>query len=128
MPHITDYEAVVAVMASYFDGLHHSDTSMLKQVFHREAHYACASDGSLLHLTMGDYFAIVDKRPSPASRGDARSDRIVAIEFGGPTMAFVKAECAIAPKTFIDFLTLLKLDGRWQIMSKVFHYELKGAR
>jgi len=128
MPHITDYEAVVAVMASYFDGLHHSDTSRLRQVFHREAHYACASDGSLLHLTMDDYFAVVDKRPSPASRGEARSDRIVAIEFGGPAMAFVKAECAIAPKAFIDFLTLLKLDGRWQIISKVFHYEIKGAR
>ncbi|MES2942024.1 MAG: nuclear transport factor 2 family protein, partial [Pseudomonadota bacterium] len=29
----------------------------------------------------------------------------------------------IAPKFFSDFLTLIKLDGRWQIITKVFHYE-----
>lgn len=38
--------------------------------------------------------------------------------------AFAKVECSIPPKFFTDFLVLLKLDGRWQIVSKVFHYEV----
>lgn len=119
-----DFAAVSAVLEDYFAGLHHSDTARLKRAFHPEAHYFCATTGSLLHLVMEQYFPIVDNRPSPASQGHAPKDRILAIEFAGPATAFVKAECAIPPKFFIDFLTLIKLDGRWQIISKVFHYDI----
>lgn len=122
MSHGADFAAVSAVLAEYFDGLHHSDTARLRRVFHSEAHYFCATDGTLLHLDMGQYFPVVDARPSPASQGHARTDRILAIEFAGPVTALAKVECSIPPKHFIDLLTLVKLEGRWQIVSKVFHY------
>ncbi|NRF68179.1 nuclear transport factor 2 family protein [Aquincola sp. S2] len=123
----TEFDAVAAVIQLYFDGLHHSDTARLRRVFHPLARYYCATDGTLLHLSMDEYFPVVDQRPSPASRGLVRSDRLLAIEFAGPVTAFVKAECSIAPKDFIDLLTLVKLDGRWQIVAKVFHYTLDAA-
>ncbi|HSV50748.1 MAG TPA: nuclear transport factor 2 family protein [Burkholderiaceae bacterium] len=122
------FDEVIAVVQEYFEGLHHSDTKILARVFHPEAKYFCATDGSLLQLTMEQYFPVVDKRPSPASKGEPRSDRIVGIEFAGPVTAFVRAECTIAPKDFTDFLTLVRLDGRWQIVAKVFHYELRPSR
>lgn len=117
---------VVAVLQRYFDGLHHSDTARLRQVFHPQAQYCCATDGALLQLDMARYFAIVDQRP-PASQGAPRTDRILAIEFAGPVTAFARVECSIPPKHFTDFLTLVKLDERWQIVSKVFHYTLAAA-
>jgi hypothetical protein len=120
------FDEVVQVLGEYFDGLHHSDTARLRRVFHPQAHYFCATDGTLLHLDMETYFPIVDKRPSPASQGHARADRILSIEFAGPVTAFARLECAIPPKSFIDLLTLVKLEGRWQIVSKVFHYELQA--
>ena len=122
--HDAAFTDVARVLANYFDGLHHSDTAILRRVFHPAAQYACATDGCLLQLRMDEYFPIVDQRPSPASRGEARSDRIVSIEFAGPVTAFAHVECSIAPKAFSDFLTLVKLDGRWQIIAKVFHYEI----
>ena len=76
---------------------------------------------------MDDYFPIVDQRASPASRGEARTDRILAIEFAGPVTALARVACSIQPKHFIDLLTLVKLDGRWQVIAKVFHYELEAA-
>lgn len=118
---------IAAVLATYFDGLHHSDTQRLRAVFHPKAIYACATDGSLLHLTMDEYFPVVDKRPSPASRNEPRRDRIVSIAFAGPVTAIARVECAIGPKFFTDLLTLVQLDGRWQIISKVFHYDLQDA-
>jgi hypothetical protein len=33
----------------------------------------------------------------------------------------------IRPKHFTDLLTLVHVDGRWQIISKVFHYELEAG-
>ncbi len=124
----SEFEAVAAVLQDYFDGLHHSDTQRLRRVFHPRALYACATDGTLLALGMDEYVPIVDKRPSPASRGEARSDRILAIEFAGPLTALARVECAILPKRFTDLLTLVKLDGRWQIIAKVFHYELQSVQ
>jgi hypothetical protein len=66
---------------------------------------------------------VVEKRPSPASRNELRRDAIVSIQFAGPVTAFVHANCAIGPRYFTDFLTLVQVDGRWQIIAKVFHYE-----
>ena len=122
-----EFGAVAAVLQDYFDGLHHSDTQRLRRVFHPRALYACATDGTLLALGMDDYFPIVDQRASPASRGEARTDRILAIEFAGPVTALARVACSIQPKHFIDLLTLVKLDGRWQVIAKVFHYELEAA-
>jgi hypothetical protein len=118
------FSEVTAVLDDYFEGLYRSDSEILMRVFHPSALYACATNGTLLTLRMDEYFPIVDKRPSPASRGDPRFDRIVAIEFAGPVTALARVECSILPKRFIDLLTLIHVDGRWQVISKVFHYKL----
>lgn len=122
-----DFAGVVAALQTYFDGLHHSDTRRLAQVFHPEARYCSATSGELLHLGMERYFSVVDQRPSPASRGQPRTDRILSMGFAGPVTAFASVECSIAPRHFTDFLTLVRLDGRWQIVSKVFHFEEEKA-
>lgn len=121
-----DFEAVSAVLQTYFDGLHHSDTQRLRQVLHPRAIYASASGETPLLLSMAEYFPIVDPRPSPASLGQPRRDRILAIEFVGPVTALARVECVIAPKAFVDLLSLIYVEGRWQIIAKVFHYELMG--
>lgn len=123
MNHGTQFAELAEVLAGYFDGLHHSDTQRLARVFHPQAHYFSATTGTLLHLDMHEYFPVVDRRPSPASQGHERTDRVLSIEFAGPVTAFARVECAIPPRYFIDLLTLVKLEGRWQIVSKVFHYE-----
>jgi putative lumazine-binding protein len=118
------FNEVTDVLASYFDGLYYSDASLLERAFHPKAHYACATEGALAYHTMETYLPIVAARPSPASRGEARTDEVVAITFAGPVTAFVQARCAIGPKNFTDFLTLIQLDGQWRIISKVFHFDL----
>jgi hypothetical protein len=125
---MTAYAAITDAMMLYFDGLYHSDTVRLAEVFHPKAQYVCATEGALTHLTMDQYFPVVDQRPSPASRNETRRDRIVSIEFAGPVTAFVRAECAIGPKFFTDLLTFVLVDGRWQIIAKVFHYDLEEPR
>lgn len=118
-----DFAGVAGVLGLYFDGLYHSDTKRLAQVFHPQAHYVSVTEGTLLYRDMAAYFPVVDARPSPASRGEVRRDEIVSIDFAGPATARAVVRCAIGTRHFTDFLTLIRLDGRWQVMSKVFHYE-----
>lgn len=118
------YAELVAAMRVYFDGLYHSDTERLRSVFHPDAIYACATSGDLIRLAMPDYLAMVAAREAPAARREARTDNIDSIAFAGPVNALVTATCSIGPKHFTDLLSFVKLDGRWQILAKVFHYDL----
>jgi len=120
----TKKESVSKALAIYFDGLYYSDTTQLSKIFHTKAHYVCVSDGTLQYLAMDEYFPIVAARKSPHENGEARRDKILSIKFAGPSTAFAHVECAIGHKFFNDFLTLIHLDNRWQIISKVFHYDL----
>jgi hypothetical protein len=117
--------AINELLTVYFDGLHHSDTARLRRVFHPRAIYVCATEGGPLHLHMDEYFALVDQRPSPASRGEARTDRVLGIELAGPVTALARVQCSIGRKDFTDFLSLIQIEGRWQIISKVFHFDLR---
>lgn len=121
--HLSPYASVVDVLQDYFDGLHHSDTQRLRRVFHPRALYATASQGKPLILDMDGYFPIVDARPSPASLAQERTDRILSIEFAGPHAALAKLQCSIHPKHFVDLLSLIHVEGRWQVIAKVFHWE-----
>ena len=115
-----------ALLQDYFDGLYASDASRLGRVFHPSAMYACASSGTLQLLDMAAYLPMVAQHPSPASRGQVRADEIVSLEMAGPVTALARVHCTIAPKRFTDLLTLVRLDGRWQILAKVFHHDLVG--
>jgi hypothetical protein len=119
---------VTATLQMYFDGLYNSDTERLAKAFHRRAIYASATGSDLVHMTMPEYLPMVDARPSPASRGEPRTDRVVSIEFAGPVTALARVECSIGPKHFTDLLSLVHVDGRWQIIAKVFHFEVEATR
>ena len=120
------YQAIVQLFDEYFDGLYLSDAARLARVFHADALYLSPTEQPLLRMNMTDYLAMVAARQSPASRGEPRNDRIISIEFGGANLAFVRAECSIGPKFFTDFMTLIFIDERWQIISKVFHFDLRS--
>ncbi|WP_440906116.1 nuclear transport factor 2 family protein [Catenovulum sp. SX2] len=117
-------QTIKQVLQQYFDALYHSDVSLLKQVFHPQAKYITASSGELVNLSMPDYFAIVEQRISPASKQQIRTDQILQLDVISDCTALAKVKCSIPPKHFVDLLSLIKLDGRWQIISKVFHYQI----
>lgn len=124
---MNEFDAVTRLLGEYFDGLHHGDTAILRRVFLPQAGYYTATGGTLLHLDMAAYFPIVEQRPSPASQGHDRTDRILSIEFVGPETALARVQCSLPPKHFTDLLSLVKLQGRWQIASKVFHYDVRAS-
>ncbi|MEU9130134.1 nuclear transport factor 2 family protein [Kitasatospora sp. NPDC048540] len=115
--------AVRAVLGAYFDGLYQGDREALEGVFHPQAVYATATEGPLLLLHMPEYLPMVARREPPAARREERRDRIVSVEFAGPVTALARVECAMGPRRYSDFLTMVQVEGRWQIVSKVFHFE-----
>ncbi len=121
----TDRAAVEAVVKTYLDGLYEGDADKLAAAFHPTSALAQVHDGKLQVTPRDAWFEGVRTRPSPKSKNLARHDEVVSIDITGPTMAFVKLKCAIPPRFFTDQLSLLKIDGRWQIAQKVFQTEMR---
>ena len=121
----TDRSAIEAVIQTYLDGLYEGDVDKLAVAFHASSALAQVHDGTLQVTPRDVWFDGVRTRPSPKSKGLARHDEIVSIDIAGPTMAFVKLKCAIPPRFFTDQLSLLKIDGRWQVAQKVFQTEMR---
>ena len=119
-----DHRAVTQQLKTCFNGLYYSDAVLLRRVLHPEARYVTATGDELVNIGMGKYLSIIETRVSPASRGEERRDEIVSIDFAGPKTAFAKVHCAVGERYFTDFLTFIKVEGRWQIISKVFHYDI----
>jgi 4-oxalocrotonate tautomerase len=116
-----DFAGVTAALADYFDGIHEGDTAKLRGVFAPSANLYCPLDGGLTEMSLAQYIDLVGGRPSPASQKQARTDRIVAIDFSGPDSAVAKVECSVPPKHFVDLLTFLRIGGEWRIVCKAFH-------
>ena len=118
---------IETLLGIYFDGLYHSDTERLGRAFHPEARYVTTTGGEPLILDMPAYFAIVEKREAPASRNEPRRDVIREIQIAGPETAFARVNCAIGERHFTDFLSLIRVDGEWRIIAKIFHYDIVPA-
>ena len=121
---LDDSADIELLVSKYCDGLYACDTDVLGEVFHPEALYATVSGGETLILSMDKYFPIVDSRTPPALSGDPRSEEIISIDIVGGNTALVKLTCSFFQKNYTDFLTLIKENDKWMIISKVFHYDV----
>jgi len=125
---MTDRDAAIkdisAALDDYFSGIFEGDTDRLERVFLPEASLFSSSDGPLQVIPIAEYLDLVRGRPSPAATGAKRTDRILSIDIAAPEMALAKVTLSVPPKSFTDFLTLLKVDGRWRIAAKAFTYQM----
>jgi C-terminal processing protease CtpA/Prc len=120
-----DIEAIEKVVWTYLDGLYEGDTEKLAQAFHEGSHLYWMESGAVSDWPRAKWLEVIKGRPSAKSKGLKRTDRIVSIDLSGPETAFVKLECSIHPRYFTDYLTLLKLKGGWQVVSKTFRADVR---
>ena len=126
VPPIDDVKMIEGVVQRYLDGLYESDAGKIASVFHPTSALTSVTDDGELVITPRDkWLDKVRARPSPKQQGLPRHDQVLSIDLIGPTTAYVKLKCAIPPRFFTDQLSLLKIDGRWQIAQKVFMTEVR---
>ena len=114
------FQDILQVLTKYFDALYECDVEKMSLVFHPQAIYATADEAPFLHRAMEDYFPVLAARQSPASREEPRRDYVDEIQFAGENTAFTRVRCSIGDRNFVDFLTLVRVNNRWQVIAKVF--------
>ena len=118
------YAEVVTALDLFFDGFYEGDIEKLKRIFYPNCHLFSAADGPLVDDSMEEVYEYIRTRLSPASRGQPRYDRIISIDVAAPESAMAKVQLAFGDRFFTDYLSLLRIDGQWRIISKTFTYVL----
>ena len=116
-----------ALLGKYFDALYHGDTKLFSEIFHPQARLYCATGDEFVVMDVPEYLSVVAGRQAPADRGDPRADEIQSIAVPSPTTAHARVREYLLPKHFTDELTLVRVGGRWQIVAKVWHFDLIPA-
>ena len=115
-----NYNEVLDLLQKYYDGLYTLDVARLRDVFSPTAHYATIEDGTPLALSIDEYFERLGKRSSPADNVVPYGFRVLSIRFAGESTALAEVESSLFGRDYSDYLSLLRMDGRWRIQSKVF--------
>ncbi len=125
-----DRAAIKALIADYFEALYRGDTALFAAIFHPDARlYTVAKDQpadaeTVTVIDLPAYLEIIANREAPASVSAPRLERILSIDVPTAVTAHVRVEERFFAKFFTDELTLVKANGRWMIVSKVWDFEL----
>jgi Tol biopolymer transport system component len=112
-----DSDAVRSVLQRYLRGLRFNDVASLKDAFWPGARlFWVRKDGSVGQLTQDEWYA-----GFAASAGKEEKGELVVsgIEVSGDA-ARAKVVETYATSEYVDFISLLKLGGRWWIVNKVY--------
>jgi len=115
---------ITDLLQDYFDGLYNGDLDKFGRLFHPNSHLYLTDGATVTDLSRDRYFEMIAARRSPRDQGLRRHDRILSIHKAGPDTALATVNCAMPPKYFTDYLTLLRTTDGWQIISKTFHTEI----
>lgn len=117
----TDTQDVLKTIQVYLDGLYEGSTAKLRESFHPTACLQSVSGDKVANLPLNEWCDLVEKRASPKSQSfDRGYERILEIDTTLPNYARVTLNCAVPGRLFTDKLSLLKSEGRWQIVNKIF--------
>jgi hypothetical protein len=106
----------------YLKGHATGDGEYYRRAFHPDAKIQGIRDGKLVSRTREEFAAGAPGKP--ADDEALRRRRIVSVDVVDDA-AFAKIELDYPRIKFTDYFTLLKVDGEWKIMSKVYHGEAK---
>ena len=113
---------VQELMERYFDGLYHSDSSVLKTVFHKDLAYVNGTSGSYEFMGLDAYMKRIDGRTPPAVRGDPREEMIERVALKGDRIGIVEARMIMMGRNYQDLLTLINTADGWRVLTKVFSF------
>jgi len=110
-----DLRAIEEVALDYLEGGRDAEFERLSGAFHPSARLQFVKNGQYTEWAIADYLnGRKDAEPRQASV------KVHSVDLAG-SCAVAKVESDYGEVGFVDFLSLLKIDGEWVIVNKIFH-------
>ncbi len=120
-----EIEAVKVPLENYLMGHETGKAEYMKKAFHTEGKLMFIRDGKYTTRDFKDYIGGMDGKP--AKDEAERKRRIESIEVSGDA-AIGKIILDYPTARFVDYMTLLKIEGEWKIVNKAFYIERKEKK
>ena len=112
---VHEFESLMSLVQNYCDGLYHGDISTLRAIFHSDVFLKAPG----LRRSLEQWLDAVASRPVPVQQGQPYGFKLLSIEVI-KNQAMVKLECPLFDHFYVDYLGLLKENGRWLIVNKMY--------
>ena len=113
------YQTIFALVDVYFQSIYTGDPAALRAVFHPQCRLYADVNGAPYEKSVDQYVEGVANRKSPRELGEPFRMQVLGVETLG-VIALVRTRQQMLGFDYHDYLTLLKRDGRWLIVSKTF--------
>jgi hypothetical protein len=117
--YIQDYDAIVEVLGKYIEGCAKANSAIMKPAFNNQATiFSVGADEKLTGGPIQGLFDVIDKefRPSPEAKA-----AIVNVDIVGMAASARIDTNDLCGYCFTDFFNLLKVEGKWTVVSKIYH-------
>lgn len=119
---VQDYEDVLAAMEGYVQGLKTGNVDQLKKTFHQDAIMYGHLGNDLSQGSIDNLYTYVEKfGAAPNIKTN------LTVLHKTPTTAIVRIEMEhdAADEDFTDYHSLIKINGEWKVVAKLFHLYTK---
>jgi len=119
---VQDYEDVLTAMQGYVNGLKTGNVAELKKTFHQDAIMYGHLGDDLSQGSIDNLYTYVEKfGAAPNIRTN------LTVLHKTPTTAIVRIEMEhdAADEDFTDYHSLIKINGEWKVVAKLFHLYTK---
>ena len=114
---IDDYDAIAATVQLYIDGSAQGDAAKLSEGFHPDAQMYGAVGDDRYDEPITEYIKLMAESPG----GETLRARITSlVQAGDAASAIVVEDGFWGTLSFVNFLTLSRIEGRWRIVNKTF--------
>ena len=120
---MNEKEQIENVIQLYVDSMNESNPDKVKQAFHSNAKVVGYLHGDFMEMSVDDFAGFVaSQQPSPKEKGEYVDFEILSCDIEGATAA-VKVRDKYLGITFLDTLSLIKVESEWKLYYKLFHVE-----
>jgi hypothetical protein len=122
---LVDDEAIATVVRLYTEGVASGDATKLREAFHEQARVFGSLDGRRHDVPVAEMIEMEERSPR---NSDGRYGAVITsiVQAGDAATVTVEEDGCWGTASFTSFLSLARIDGRWQIVSKVFAH-VSGA-
>jgi hypothetical protein len=122
---VSEKEAVRVPLENYIKGHSTGDGEYMKKAFHTEGNLIFIRDGKITSRSFADYIAGFTGKPAADEAQRKRSIEGIDV-VGNAASAKIVLDYPTAKLT--DYMSLLKINGEWKIVNKIFTSEPKKAQ
>jgi hypothetical protein len=120
---VSDEQQIKETVQTYFDCMYESSAEKTHAAFHPNATITGYLEDGLHEMSVVEFAGFVSsQQPSAKEKGEAARLDIISIDIAGDT-AVTRVRDDYLGMTFLDTLSLLRVEGQWSIYNKLFHVE-----